>query len=1081
MKDQDKDSRNKRAELRRRAELAAAEKSSGLSDVSALSPEKVQQLIHELQVHQIELEMQHEELRRTQQDLDASRDKYAELYDFAPVGYVTLNEKGLILEANLTAVRLLGGEGQSLTKMFFSRFVCQEFGDAFYLYLQLVLETQLKQTCEIKLARKDGTHFLAQLESVAVQDEYGQFNRCRTIVSDITERKKAEEALREISSRQGAILAAVPDIIMEVDKNKVYTWANPAGFGFFGEDVIGKEAAFYFEGEQETYATIDPLFNGDDNVIYLESRQRRRDGQKRLLAWWCRVLKDGNGEVKGALSSARDVTDRRNAEEALFASKRDWEDAFNSIDDMITIHDKDYNIIHYNTAAKRLLGLPNLVNSEVMKCFQYYHGRDCPPETCPSCRCLRTQEQAIFEVFEPHLNMFVEIRAIPRFDGYGQLTGLVHIVRDITDRRKMDVALKEIQGQQKALLDNIPDIAWLKDKESRYIAVNQPFGEACGVASENLRGKTDLDIWPFELAERYRADDRDVMASGRRKRVEEPLTDKDGNTIWTETIKTPIYNDVGENIGTAGIARDITERKRAEEALRLSEERYRRLFEAAPLMYVITRNKQGVPFVVECNQFFLRSLGYTREEVQGKALADFYSPESRAELLERGGYARALGGEFFMGERELVRSDGSLLTTLLYTATEVGPSGQVIGTRAMFVDITERRRAELEKETLSIQLLQAQKMESIGTMAGGIAHDFNNLLTVILGFSEWLVIGKDARDPSYADLQKIIQAARNGADLVKRILMFSRQAEINARPLNLNHEIEQAKKLLTRTIPKMIEIELILSDDPATVNADPTQIEQILINLAVNAKDAMPEGGKLTIETKRITLDEQYCGLHAGAKPGDYVLLSVSDTGHGMDHETLNHIFEPFYTTKEAGKGTGLGLAMVYGIVKQHDGYIMCYSEPGMGTTFKIYLPVVPTEAKSEAPTEKPTLQRGTETILLVDDEEMIRELGKRILERSGYTVLTASNGKEALNQYGKQSGRISLVILDLIMPEMGGKQCLEELLKTDPKVKVLIASGYSQVGETKKTIEAGVRGFVGKPYDIRQILQVVRQVLDQD
>ena len=337
------------------------------------------------------------------------------------------------------------------------------------------------------------------------------------------------------------------------------------------------------------------------------------------------------------------------------------------------------------------------------------------------------------------------------------------------------------------------------------------------------------------------------------------------------------------------------------------------------------------------------------------------------------------------------------------------------------------------------------------------------------------------RDPSYADLQKIHQAARNGADLVKRILAFSRKAEINPRPVNLNHEIERIQHLLTRTISKMIEIKLVLSDEPAIVHVDPTQLEQIVLNLAVNAQDAMPDGGILTFETTHVTLDEEYCGLHVGAKPGDYVMLSVSDTGHGMDHETLNHIFEPFYTTKETGKGTGLGLAMVYGIVKQHGGYIIGYSEPGMGTTFKIYLPVIPTETKPETPTEKLILPRGTETVLLVDDEEMLRDLGKRILERSGYTVLTAANGKEALNLYGKQRGEISLVILDLIMPEMGGRQCLEELLKIDPQVRVLIASGYSAVGETKKTIESGAMGFVGKPYDMRQMLQAVRQALDQD
>jgi CheY-like chemotaxis protein len=230
-----------------------------------------------------------------------------------------------------------------------------------------------------------------------------------------------------------------------------------------------------------------------------------------------------------------------------------------------------------------------------------------------------------------------------------------------------------------------------------------------------------------------------------------------------------------------------------------------------------------------------------------------------------------------------------------------------------------------------------------------------------------------------------------------------------------------------------------------------------------------------------VTLDEEYCGLHVGAKPGDYVMLSVSDTGHGMDHETLNHIFEPFYTTKEKGKGTGLGLAMAYGIVKQHGGYIIGDSEPGMGTTFKIYLPAIPTETKPETPTEKLILPPGTETVLLVDDEEMLRDLGKRILERSGYTVFAAANGKEALDLYEKERNKISLVILDLIMPEMGGRQCLEELLKIDPQVRVLIATGYSAVGETKKTIESGAIGFVGKPYDMRQVLQAVRQALDQD
>ncbi|MBI5571604.1 MAG: PAS domain S-box protein [Desulfomonile tiedjei] len=764
---------------------------------------------------------------------------------------------------------------------------------------------------------------------------------------------------------------------------------------------------------------------------------------------------------------------------------------------------------------------------------------------------------------------------------------------------------------------------------------------------------------------------------------------------------------------------EIADRKRSGEALRNGEERYRRLFDKAPLMYVITRNRKGAPFISDCNELLLSSLGYSRKEVVGKPLADFYSPPSRVALLEGGGYARALAGEYFMGERELVTRQGTLVPTLLYTATELDSSGQVTGTRAMFVDITERKRVEqalkeseerfravfdsdhavmliidpetgaivdgspgacafygydreelktkkiidintltpdeiferlqmaksrqsryfefrhrvadgevrdvevctgpivvggrsllfsiindvtdrkraeeafLKSETkyralfdeskdgvysslrageitdanpsflemfgftreemigkdihelyadpadrtrfqeeiekkgfvkdyelalrrkdrteigclltasvqfgddgsvvgyrgimrdltirkrLQKQLFQAQKMEAIGTLAGGIAHDFNNLLTVVLGFSELLLIGKDERDPAYADLQKINQAARSGADLVKRILAFSRKTEINPRPLNLNHEIEQVKKLLTRTIPKMIEVELLLHEGLATVNADPIQVEQILMNLAVNAKDAMPDGGKLTIETRNVALDEQYCSMHHGAKPGEYVLLTVSDSGQGMDEETLNHIFEPFYTTKEPGLGTGLGLAIVYGIVQQHNGYTTCDSEPGGGTAFGIYLPVIPPDERSKTPVEKPKLPRGTETVLIVDDEEMVRDLGKRILERAGYTVLTAAGGQQALDLYSRHGGKVSLVVLDLIMPEMGGKQCLEELLKLDPMATVLIASGYFQGGAEHEAVKGGAKGFVGKPFDMNQLAQAVRTILD--
>jgi two-component system cell cycle sensor histidine kinase/response regulator CckA len=389
-------------------------------------------------------------------------------------------------------------------------------------------------------------------------------------------------------------------------------------------------------------------------------------------------------------------------------------------------------------------------------------------------------------------------------------------------------------------------------------------------------------------------------------------------------------------------------------------------------------------------------------------------------------------------------------------------------------DVT--REALLER-----QLLQAQKMEAVGTLAGGIAHDFNNLLQVVLGYSELILMGEGLDTRLKDDLNRINQAARNGADLVHRLLTFSRKTEIKPRPLNLNHQIDQVRKLLYRTVSKMIEIELVLDSHLAAINADPTQVEQILMNLAVNARDAMPDGGKLVIETENVVLDEDYCKTHLETAPGHYVLLTVSDSGQGMDRETLEHIFEPFYTTKRPGEGTGLGLAMVYGIVKQHQGYVTCYSEPGRGTTFKIYFPALVSGSQSEEALVKPVPRGGSETILLVDDEALIRDLGGRILTRAGYRVLTAVNGRDALEVYTTGRQDISLVILDLIMPEMGGKQCLEEILKIDTQERVLIASGYSVTGSSNEALAVGAKGFVNKPYDMRELLTTVREVLDEE
>ncbi|MHB8203039.1 MAG: hybrid sensor histidine kinase/response regulator [Desulfomonilaceae bacterium] len=400
---------------------------------------------------------------------------------------------------------------------------------------------------------------------------------------------------------------------------------------------------------------------------------------------------------------------------------------------------------------------------------------------------------------------------------------------------------------------------------------------------------------------------------------------------------------------------------------------------------------------------------------------------------------------------------------------------------AIFHDITHRKIIEEEKEKLQAQLLQSQKMEAIGTLAGGIAHDFNNLLQVILGYSELMIGLKKADDRELGDLQKIHQSARSGAELVRRLMIFSRKIEPKFVPVDLNHLIMQTQEILARTIPKMIDIHLDLSSDISQINADPTQIEQILMNLAVNARDAMPEGGRINIATNSAILDEDYCKEHTETKPGEFVLLTVTDTGQGMDKETVKRIFEPFFTTKDLGRGTGLGLAVVYGIVQQHGGHIWCYSEPSRGTVFKIYFPALVSREEPEQKMAELIPHGGTETILLVDDEESVRFLARTTLAKAGYTLLTAGNGEEALSIYHERGKEISLVILDLMMPKMGGAQCLNELLKMDPTVKVIIASGHSGEGGREEYTTLGAKGFIEKPYESRILLNIVRSALDSD
>jgi two-component system, cell cycle sensor histidine kinase and response regulator CckA len=643
--------------------------------------------------------------------------------------------------------------------------------------------------------------------------------------------------------------------------------------------------------------------------------------------------------------------------------------------------------------------------------------------------------------------------------------GVIGAISDVSERKQAEEALRKSEEKYRATFNNAAVGIDLVDSQGSFLEVNDTLSNFLGYTEDELRLLTIFDVsHPEEVersTEKYGALVRGEIDS---YRLEKRYVRKDGAVVWADTSVSAIRDNYGQPLATVGVIVDITHRRRSEQIRR----RLATAVEQASETIEITDTDGTIVYV---NPAFERITGYSRKEAIG-ANPRILKSGQHDDRFYKNIWETISVGRVWSGHLINKKKDGTLFEEEVTISPIRDRAGKIINYVAVKRDVTK-------EISLQAQLLHAQKMEAVGTLAGGIAHDFNNLLQVTLGYSELLAEDKQPGDQEYADLQKILHAARSGAELVQRILTFSSKVESKPVPLNLNRQITQVARLLRRTIPKMIEIEMDLSDDLAEINADPAQIEQVLMNLALNSRDAISDTGKLYLLTKNVTLDEEYCSLHVGASPGRYALLQVSDTGHGMDKATIEHIFEPFYTTKELGRGTGLGLATVYGIVNQHGGHITCESEVGKGTTFSVYLPAITLRLEPEVEGSGEFPAFGTETVLLVDDEEFVRDLGKRILSKAGYKVLTAADGLDACILFKEKREEISLVILDLIMPGKGGRECLKELLEIDPQARVLIASGYSPDTSARGSIESGAKGFVDKPFRMKELLRQVRKVLD--
>ncbi len=639
------------------------------------------------------------------------------------------------------------------------------------------------------------------------------------------------------------------------------------------------------------------------------------------------------------------------------------------------------------------------------------------------------------------------------------------IVRDVTEQKRAEVGAQEVRTILQAILDNSPSLIYVKDREGRYLTANRALELLLGRGSKEILGRTDHDLFPKEVADSLLLNDRRVLDAGRALESEEaPVW---GSPRTYISVKFPLRDPRGRPSGVCTIATDITERKAAERALRESEERYRSLF-AHNLAGVYRSTATGR--ILECNQAFAEIYGYSGPEAIKRrgALALYLAPGDREDFLAR---LRA-EGEICGLESQAVRDDGTPIWILENVRLVPGDEGEVL--EGTLVDITERKRLE-------DQLAHAQRMDALGRLAGGVAHDFNNLLTAILGFAGLLQrrLGCEQDSKSARDLGEIQKAAHRASELTQKLLAFSRKQTLSPQVLDLNHAILDVENLLRRLLGEQVELTTALAAGPHPVKADPGQLEQVIVNLAVNARDALPQGGTIRIATGSLVLDAAEARERPPLGPGAYQTLAISDDGVGMDPATLSHIFEPFYTTKPKNKGTGLGLATVYGIVSQSGGHITVHSRPGLGTTFVVYLPhVTDVPPVSPRPVEEAFSAQGTETILVVEDEEAVRDLVTSCLETGGYSVLRAESAAQALDLIESHPEPIHLLLTDVVMPKISGPELARTLTESHPDLRVLYMSGYAPTSLWRDGGPHRDRSLLQKPFTPAELAKKVREAL---
>lgn len=924
---------------------------------------------------------------------------------------------------------------------------------------------------ELRVAKPDGS--IVYLHVTAVIVKYHGSPAILSFIRDITMQKETENALRASEELYRTALESTSDgiTIADVQEGK-YLYVNQklmATLGRQGENIIGQPVDIFVHPEDVGLGKkylLERKKSGK-TVSYFESRILKPDGSIALFSVTAlAIIFQGR---KAVLSFCQDITEKKRKEQALRESEALYRTAMESTSDGVSIL-QDGQYVYVNQKFLDTLGVTRdaIINRplgilagpearEGLKKFLVRHPQDTPLPDLHTTRVLKSDGTSIY----------LQSSSVDII--YQGKPSILTFIQDITERKKAEQTLRESEELYRTAMEETNDGISIV-QEGTYVYANQKLLETIGrEEAEIINQPLGIYMPPDDLAAvrkyfvaRIQGEDAPVSCD---IRVMKP----DGSYV-TLNIKAVKITYQGKP-ATISFITDVTEQRRAEETLRQSEERYRTIIESIDDDYFETDLNGNITFFnkpVTCS-------GLSREEFMGTKHTQYMKPEMAEKLYQTFKQVYLSGTPIRMMNYEVIRTDGNITHQEMSVSLIRNAAGEPAGFRGISRNVSERFKMEEERNKLTEQLHQAQKMEAIGTLAGGIAHDFNNLLMGIQGYTSLMMLAVDATHPSYEQLKAVQSLVQSGASLTRQLLGFARAGRYEVVLTDLNDLVGKSITLFSRT-RKEISIFEKYAEKIWTVEADRGQIEQVLLNMFVNAWQAMPGGGSLYLETKNVVLDDALANLH-DLPPGHYVKISITDTGVGMDKKTRQRIFDPFFTTKEMGRGTGLGLASAYGIIKGHSGMITVYSEKGQGTTFNIYLPASLKEINAEESVES-ELVGGWETILLVDDEEVITDVTGKLLTELGYKIITAGSGDEATAIYAQRHADIDLVILDMIMPGISGSDTFDRLKAINPSVRAILSSGYSMSGKAQSIMDRGVRVFLQKPYRFNDLAQKIREAL---